>query len=120
MPVSVIQSITLVSASAHSGSLSLPSSTIGAPAVERAQMASWRGGCAPAVAASMQAVAHETASVVKRFMMHSSKDAEHRARGYEDQGGRGPYAVGFSEPCRIDRFAQHPRGVGGGRSPPSM
>src|SRR6516162_11634868 len=100
MPESTPQSITFVSAIAHCGSLSFPSSTIGAPAVERAQMASWRGGCAPAVAASMHAVAHDTASVVKRFMVRSfPRMPEPRSVGVGTRGGRGPYAVVADEPC---------------------
>src|SRR5215510_11395038 len=75
MPVSTPHWITFVSACAHSGSFNLPSRTMGAPAVERAQMASWRGGCAHAVAATMHAVLHATASVVTRFMMRTSSDA---------------------------------------------
>src|SRR5215510_323924 len=96
MPVSTPHWITFVSACAHSGSFNLPSRTMGAPAVERAHMASWRGGCAHAVAASMHAAEQATASVVTRFMVRTSLDAVSDAVGCFRRGGRGPYTAAIA------------------------
>src|SRR5262245_62085875 len=112
MPASVIHVITLDSACAQTASLSTPSNTMGAPAVERAQYTSCRGGWAWAMAARHIPAVTQRMMLPARFMVRTSSGAGNRvgpgarARGAPQHPARRGVARG--EPLGAGGRALHP------------